>query len=212
MEISNRGGWQSKTDLFESDNKTISLFKEKILKAHKQLLKHLNQDNSDENLKDWLIEAWANINLKGHSNSSHDHTKNHNLWSGIYYLENGGNEKDIAGETVFEDRHYTSNGYTVNRVPSEIRNMAPVKNEYKIQPKTGMMVLFPGTLFHRVEKYNGQNERITIAFNLRHKNFGYYDFDSEIPGSSGKLKNWLWYNFRGAMRLANFILKKTIKK
>lgn len=211
VQISNRGGWQSQTSLFEKNDKSIILFKEKILELHKQLLLSLDPNESDENLNNWEIEAWANINVNGHSNSSHDHTKNSNLWSGIYYLDSGGldscgNKDEIAGETVLEDRHYTSNGYTINRVPSKIKESKPVPIEYRIKPKTGMMVLFPGTLFHRVEPYKGKNERITIAFNLRHKNFAYYDFDSEK--ASNHLKKWLWYNFRGIMRVINFFKKK----
>lgn len=206
VKVSNNGGWQSKTALLESNETYVKELKDKILQAHRELLLSLNPNEKESNLTGWQIEAWANVNVKGHSNASHDHTKEHNLWSGIYYVNNGGDNENIAGETVFEDRHYTSNGFTVNRTPSPIVDGKAQKNEYKIKPKTGMMVLFPGTLYHRVEPYNGDNERITIAFNLRHPNFAYYDFDADK--GSGKAVKWLWYNFRGGMRLINYFRKK----
>jgi len=200
--ISNKGGWHSDYSLFQSDKYEFIQFKQMVFDLLTFALKSIyGIDYRPRPIHEWSFEAWANINYKGSKNVSHDHTKDENQWSGIYYLETGGdNQDEIKGKTYFEDKHTTDSGLRVNRIPI-LKNAHKVEaNEFCIRPNVGKMVLFPGTLHHRVEEYLGNNERITIAFNVKSEDFALYKFQ-EDKSKKSNVSKWLWYNFRGPMKI-----------
>lgn len=204
VKVSNVGGWHSEYELFERNLPEIRRFKEMIITLLKSYYDNFESDLPDDFHSHWEIESWANVNTKGNTNVSHEHTKNNNQWSGVYYLKPGLDEQKISGLTVFEDRHYSGNGHTLNRIPRFNNNGKVLPSEFSIVPEKGLMVLFPGTLWHRVERYEG-DERITIAFNARNKYLTLYSFNN---GANSRFKTLMWYNFRGIMRPLAFLKRK----
>ncbi len=198
--ISNYGGWQSDKDLFERDIESIRMFKDALTETCIDFLSKVHSINVSKN--DFEFDIWANVNVKGNSNLSHDHTANNNHWSGVFYLETS-NDASVRGNTIFEDRHYASSGVTTNRMPM-LKNGLP--REEQMVPEAGKLIFFPGTLWHRVEEYKGDDERITIAYNFRVPKLENYDFDAAKKSSA--FKNFMWYNFRGVMRLLAFVKNK----
>src|SRR5262249_52179690 len=155
-----------------------------------------------EHLEGWRIEGWANVNRRGAFNKAHHHAGgrgNRNLWSGIYYVDEGGLSSEAGGGlTRFEDR---------SGVPKEImRCPDPFERELTIVPQVGLMVFFPATLNHYVMPYEGDADRITIAFNLKHDGFAIPRYPEAEPQS------FLWRNLRGPMLVADRLKRMILRR
>src|SRR5262249_27266319 len=146
-------------------------------------------DVKDDHLNDWQVVAWANVNRHGAYNKPHHHDGYGVIWSGFYYVDTGeaGSGQPVGGYTKFQDR---------SGAPKEvICNPDPYEREVSVKPTSGLMMMFPGRLYHYVEPYEGDRLRITIAFNFKHPRF-------VIPYYEGMQEpNWWWTNFRGIMIL-----------
>src|SRR5947199_9249064 len=83
-----------------------------------------------EHLDGWQIEGWANVNTRGALNKSHHHAgdrPNRNLWSGIYYVDDGGLAAAVreAGASTF--------GYS-SVVPKEmVRCSLPFDRDHSVE-------------------------------------------------------------------------------
>lgn len=113
----------------------------------------------------WRVASWANIIRKGHSNRPHCHPAA--FWSGTYWVDDGGAADGKSGG-LFEI--------------SDPRGVAPLMHAPYLRfalkdcwsdgegqvliPKAGMMILFPAWLVHAVTPYEGEQARISIAFNF----------------------------------------------
>lgn len=183
----NRGGWQSDTDLPTWPAPSIQHLMARIQTLMRELVRRTVPDAQAAHLQPWQILAWANVNQKGHFNRAHHHIGARSQWSGIYYVDVGelSPRASVTGRTVFEDR---------SMVPKEtVNNPDPFEREFTIMPKDGLMVVFPASLYHSVEPYSGDGERITIAFNVWNPAF-------TVPLYPGmESRGWLWTNFRGVM-------------
>lgn len=86
-----------------------------------------------------LFDMWMTQRSKGEFNPLHDH--NPGDYSGIYVISDGGSQ---SGATTF------------------------VKDgkELSLPPVEGRAVIFPSTLEHRVEVHEGDERRLTLAFNF----------------------------------------------
>ena len=103
------------------------------------------------------IYAWANVNGKGHSNNRHSHFTHDILVSGVYYVK----VPEDSGRIRFFDPR-----------PSLIHNSLDWRyyNHFEyhyIEPKEGQMIFFPSWLEHDVERSKSDEERVSIAFNVR---------------------------------------------
>jgi len=189
VRVSNRGGgWHSDKDLQDWREAPVAELKRRVLLMTREVVLRTTPQAGRQHLEGWQLEAWANVNGFGASNSSHDHRGGNNLWSGIFYVDAGGVDSSpaLGGLTRFEDR---------SGVPQEIavgRN--PFAREHAIVPETGLMVLFPAALRHYVETYRGRNQRMTIAFNLKHSGFLIPTYADQLQS-----KRWWWRNFRRVM-------------
>jgi uncharacterized protein (TIGR02466 family) len=188
---SNVGGLQSEHDMQDWPEPSVKDLLKRIDTMIRELVLRTVDSPRDEHLEGWRVEMWANINRHGAHNRSHNHTRDNNLWSGIYYVEPGlgpdGRPESAGGHTQFEDHA---------GVPVALDAAGrPVLRDFSIQPRAGLMVLFPGHLRHRVDPYLGQDVRITVAFNLRHPAFTVPSLATQDYGES----DWMWKNFRGVM-------------
>jgi len=187
---SNEGGWHSARDLATWEDPAIATLLERVRTMARELVAATVSSPGSEHLDGWQIEGWANVNTRGALNKSHHHAggrTNRNLWSGVYYVDDGGLAADVrdAGVTKFEDR---------SGVPKEIlRCPNPFERELTVVPTPGLMVCFPATLRHYVCPHPTGAARITIAFNLKHPGFVIPRYAEPDPPT------FLWRNLRGPM-------------
>ena len=152
VRLSNLGGWQSKHDLPAWAGE-----------AGKQLVNHAAALATANTVAPkgvhWTIDAWANVSATGASNRAHVHGGS--FWSAVYYVRVGDGE---GGELMLHDprmpalRMHAPNLRFKDAGPEV---MVPIK------PKAGMMILFPAWLSHSVQPWEGGEQRISIAMNIR---------------------------------------------
>ena len=203
--VSNVGGWHSEKGIEKTWNDDcIKELMNKVHLAKDEVIKRTVKNPTEAHFNNWDSETWANVNWKNSFNASHAHMVKNTVWSGIFYVETGDADinSSLGGRTVFENR---------SMIPKEIiNNSNPFENEFAVVPKKGLMVLFPASLHHYVEKYAGEKKRITIAFNLKHTGFVIPDYSV----LDQQKISWMWKNFRGIMYLQSKVakgVKKIIK-
>ena len=111
------------------------------------------------NLKDQetkITSMWSIINKQNASNARHIHSNNY--ISAAYYVK----APQKCGNIVFYDpRSVTTFRYPKISTPNKLNT-----NIFSIQPKEGLLVLFPSYLYHSVAENKSDEERIVISFNI----------------------------------------------
>ena len=153
--LSNRGGWQSSHDLPEWGGEAAKT----VIRHALDLATAYAVDQTRSAPPRWLYDAWANISAAGHFNMPHVHSAS--FWSAVYYVRLGGGK---GGELVLYDPRMP--GLRMHAPDVRFRDMGP-EVRAPIEPKEGMMVLFPAWLSHSVEPCEGTGNRISIAINIR---------------------------------------------
>lgn len=160
---SNLGGWQSEHD-FERWGGASG---RRMLEAAAKLATKMTANRDGKAVKiAWKMNAWANINRRGHGNEFHTHPGA--FWSGTYYVDDGGIGDDTELDGAFEmqdPRGVAPAMYAPNLGFSTPGGLSVGASEL-IYPKAGQMILFPSWLQHAVRPYHGNQTRISIAFNL----------------------------------------------
>lgn len=156
LQKSNQGGWHSTEDLLHWPSPHMKTLQERMVEGFRCATARTSRGQG-YNGKIQLT-AWANVNVKGHSNEVHKHPQCN--WSGVYYVDVGadGTHQDESGKIHFLDP----------------RGGAGMMQDYfgvfgqsrAIQPAVSQMLLFPSWLLHGVRPYWGDHERISIAFNI----------------------------------------------
>jgi len=170
ISTTNVGGWHSKKDFQTWDGECVKVLLSRMLILGQEMMKKFYDSSEQELLADWTIQAWANINRNGQYNKFHTHIRNLNLWSGVYYVSTGTEETDNvqSARIIFADQH---------RV--EPMSRKEFRRRYSVEPQSGLMLLFPSSLGHRVEPHLGTGDRITIAFNLKNSRFSTINYEIE---------------------------------
>lgn len=134
-----RGAWKSSEGIFDYAPSTRALREtiEEYTVSHRQPLAPGGARTGRRGMRPI---GWAMVGRNGSAHPRHQHQGS--IQSGIYYVTAG----DPAVPTIFEIGH---------------------GDELEIDPVPGRLVLFPGNLFHRVDRYDGTEPRITIAFDVR---------------------------------------------
>ena len=89
------------------------------------------------------------------------HVHGGSFWSAVYYVRAGEGE---GGQLVLHDPRMPA--LRMHAPGLRFKDMGPdVRAE--VQPKSGMLVLFPAWLLHSVEPWQGDGHRISIAMNIR---------------------------------------------
>ena len=153
--ISNKGGWQS-TDLIKVKEfeplSNIILDVVPILKEPYKI---------KENASFYISEMWLNINKPTNYNILHHHGDS--FLSGVYYVS----VPPEAGKIWF--RHPSIAKTVINWVPYFDELNEHNSNSWYVEPKAGDLILFPSWLEHEVDQNKSEEERISIAFNLKLK-------------------------------------------
>jgi uncharacterized protein (TIGR02466 family) len=153
---SNRGGWHSETGLLEfcgdPGQRLVRHMHELADEATRRLLAEHRQEIRPIR---WTLSAWANVNRSGDFNMMHVHPGA--SWSGTYYVDTGDPVDPERGSSL----------HLLDPCQGRSLTMPPqVPNSIFINPKPGLMVLFPSYVPHMVFPHNGNSARISIAFNL----------------------------------------------
>jgi uncharacterized protein (TIGR02466 family) len=160
---SNIGGWHSGRDLVQWGGKRI----EEVLTVARSVVTQMTSDRDGKAVcPDWLVEAWANVNGAGDSNSCHYHPGS--FWSGTYYVRDGGcaDDPSLGGEfDMFDPRGPAPmmHAPSLKFAGDDGRSAGSAET---IRPRDGLMFIFPSFLLHAVRPYRGTRLRISVAFNF----------------------------------------------
>ena len=150
--ISNRGGWHSKDLILPIPPALEQLFNDLIVFAND--VGHRYTGINNLTLGNW----WININGPYDYNMPHDHQNS--ILSGAYYVSVP--EKNMGNLILHrEDKSEFFLTSKVQREETMANNLAitcPIQES--------MFYLFPSWVKHSVERNEGTQERISIAFNL----------------------------------------------
>jgi len=102
------------------------------------------------------MKYWVQNYEKGDFHTKHSHP--HSIISGVYYVQANKN----AGKIIF----YNPNPHILNsiNISGEVEYK---KQHFDIKPKSGLLILFPSYLIHKVVESKKKNTiRTCIAFNI----------------------------------------------
>lgn len=151
VDISNRGGWQSPTLNLSKDNDLLRNF----------LIECLSDIPFIEKQTSLQFDAWVNINKKGNHNIRHTHPTS-NL-SGVLWIKC----PEKCGEIVFTSPYEFVGFKELELYSDKFKKENNAYISYRINPKEGYMILFPSHLAHRVNENKSDEDRISIAFNIK---------------------------------------------
>ena len=154
---SNRHGWQSKNDLFRRPETS---FKQLCEIINACMMKTTSRHFSNLDLKDARISlnGWINVNFKGAYNAPHTHGSE--FWSGTYYVSVPKTNFPDSGVIEFLDPRSRTQFM-------QIKGNNFLKPKVKFTPEPGKLVIFPSYLLHWVHPNEQEEERVSIAFNMR---------------------------------------------
>ncbi len=153
LQLTNQGGWHSQNDLL-ADPTLGSLF-QWMATCIQQAMGEFGWDMSKAT--PCFNNAWAMVNREGHSVRAHLHPNS--LFSGVVYLA----APEDCGAIAFLDPR---SGAQVLLPPLLPAAGAYATGRILRQPQPGLMFLFPGWLWHEVERSRSSQPRICVSFNI----------------------------------------------
>ena len=163
VQASNAGGWHSDRDILTWGGEPVR----QIIEVAKGVATRLTADRDGKPLQPvWTVQAWANVNGPGDSNICHYHPGS--VWSGTYYVEDGGCASDpaLGGEFEMLDPRGPGPGMYAPALKFAGEDGTSVGSAETIRPRPGLLFIFPSWLYHQVRTYRGTELRISIAFNF----------------------------------------------
>ncbi len=149
---SNIKGWHSED--FNLQDENPQFFTNAISPILNESLNDMGWDLKKNKIK--ITDMWSIINSKNSSNARHIHPNN--FISSAYYVK----APENSGDIVFFDPRSAK---TI-RAPIASNANKLNSNIFTVQPKEGLLVLFPSYLHHSVNNNNSEEERIVISFNV----------------------------------------------
>jgi len=150
---SNQGGWQSTPDFFRWERQPIAALERYIGNAiNIATLRVTAQPKLKLRME---LHGWAAVNRNGHYNTTHVHPLA--TWSGVYYVDPGDEPSENSGGLL----------EFVHPIAASVMTFFPnvLPSARVVQPKAGMLILFPSYLQHNVRMYRGERPRICVPFN-----------------------------------------------
>jgi len=156
IQRSNIGGWHSDEQFFAWKNPAVEQVRRWVKAAFKEVT--LLTTNGSGFSGQGNLLGWVNVSEMGDYNNVHIHPNC--VWSGVYYVEVGtpSDKRPFSGQIYFLDPR-SGSGYQI--APFNVFG-----NCKSIKPQNGQMLMFPSWLQHGVRPYDGEGERISIAFNI----------------------------------------------
>jgi uncharacterized protein (TIGR02466 family) len=101
-----------------------------------------------------ISNSWLNIVEKDQQINLHKHTNSY--LSGVFYLTDG-------SPFTF----YNVGNEAFHFQPESLNPNNPrVANSFNVNPSRGVVLLFPSTMYHMVQRSDEDKERISLAFNI----------------------------------------------
>ncbi len=154
----NTGGWHYAFDLFKLEEPVVAEFRDQMHQHVQAFLNHFRPD-ARKKKDNFGLEGWMNVNRAGHSNLRHCHPGS--FLSATYYVKVPPDMK--GGEIYFHDPRGPA--VAMYETPGIELPWVGTGAGIPFTPATGKLLIFPAWLEHRVEKFEGTGERISIAFN-----------------------------------------------
>tara|TARA_Y100000590_G_scaffold83785_1_gene93412 strand:+ start:403 stop:1044 length:642 start_codon:yes stop_codon:yes gene_type:complete len=168
LKKSNNLGWHSPE--FDLNDKMIKEFFLNISPMIKEVADDMAWDLKNNKIK--ISNCWSIINYKYASNAAHTH--GNSLISSAYYVQATKN----CGNIVFDDPRP---GAVMTRPKFTSLNKWNEGN-IGIEPKNGLLVMFPSFLSHYVQPNMSDKERIMVSFNLNLLHNRYWGSDKKELG------------------------------
>jgi uncharacterized protein (TIGR02466 family) len=155
---------KTKLDVYKNEGNTTSndnyILNSKAFSSLKEDLDLRVQDYFDKvispsnNITPYITQSWLNYTETNQYHHKHQHPNS--LVSGVFYI-NCHEEHDKI--KFFNDRYQT--------IKPEVKDWNIWNSEtWWFSVKTGDVILFPSSLTHMVETKQGDNTRISLAFNV----------------------------------------------
>lgn len=109
-------------------------------------------------------EAWFHVTRKGGYFGPHNHPMH--SWSGVYCVCHGGDDPASDSGKLTMINPHSMNTMFIDMANSSLKMPFHMSNRM-LRLKAGDLVLFPSWLLHEVLPYEGDDVRITVAFNVR---------------------------------------------
>ena len=107
-----------------------------------------------------IINSWINIHKKGDWSQSHLHKNS--CFSGVYYL----NVPENSGNISF-DKTIVLNNLSTSTISYDYDEATYINaDKVKFKVEEGLILFFPSTIYHNVDKSNSIEERYSLAFNF----------------------------------------------
>jgi uncharacterized protein (TIGR02466 family) len=152
LDTYNNEGNTTSNDNYILNNKAFKNLKEELdLKIQDYFDRVISTSN---NIKPYITQSWLNYTETNQFHHKHAHPNS--LVSGVFYI-NCHEEHDKI--KFFNDKYST--------IKLEIKDWNLYNSEsWWFSVKTGDVILFPSSLTHMVETKQGDNTRISLAFNV----------------------------------------------
>lgn len=163
---SNDGGWQSDHDLPGWAGVPGESLIEGLTRMLDQVTTLVLDDRLDKRRPEWRVNAWANINRRGHGNLPHYHPSA--AWSVCVYVDDGGigGRPGMGGCIEFSDPRGPLPLMYAPTVKVDAPGFLSAGLGERVWPETGLILLFPSWLLHHVAPYRGEGTRISISANF----------------------------------------------
>ena len=154
---SNISGWHSDGNIFKREEPGLREVCKYFIEACKPIIeRYLPRERLEGSTL--MFEGWANINPPHSNNAMHSHGS-YDL-SGVYFVRIPEPSHRHSGALQFLNPSY--------RYGSDLfQAMNP--QEFTVNPVEGKMLIFPSSMPHCVLPNDENEDRITIAFNLKLK-------------------------------------------
>lgn len=111
-------------------------------------------------------EAWFHVTRRGGFFGPHNHPLH--SWSGVYCVCHHGDDPDSDSGKLTFINPFSTNTMFMDMATAKFRPpFSPAHRMMRLE--AGQLVLFPSWLLHEVMPYEGDDVRITVAFNARFK-------------------------------------------
>ena len=155
---------KTKLDTYNNEGNTTSnnnyILNHKALKDLKDELDLIVKDYFDKvispsnNILPYITQSWLNYTETNQYHHKHQHPNS--LVSGVFYINSDENFDKIK---FFDDKY--------SNIKPEVKDWNIWNSQtWWFSVKTGDVILFPSSLTHMVETKQGDNTRISLAFNV----------------------------------------------
>jgi uncharacterized protein (TIGR02466 family) len=164
LTLRNQGVFESDFNLFRLDDPAVQELKSFCWKQLLSLISALNgYDLAMINRLNIYNDCWFHVTRRGGFFGLHNHPNA--SWSGVYCVDPGQHDpgKTESGLLTFVNPMLTT---TMHLDPANSNLKLPFSSHVAtISLEAGQLVMFPSWLLHDVKPFEGEGERVTIAFN-----------------------------------------------